>query len=282
MTTLKNRMIALGFNTSPMIISYVAGPVIAERCIGESSFRWALASSSLASPSPFALVLVVNERKSRAAGILTAEPPGRSWVDAYRPTGCSVYLRDRTVLGGCMAYGSMFVSIFYWDTYYFPYLQVAHSQDMAGAGNILNAFSLTSAALGVLVGVAIRWASNVKWAAAAGVACCTALFGGIAGGLWNKVLPAKLAELLSDEAKPDAAEIFGDMVSQMAQGGAIRDAIITTYGQAQHLMVIAGRGFVASSLLLWRNINVKPVRLAETQTTRLGRRPIWVMGPKSG
>ncbi|KAL8349282.1 hypothetical protein RB598_004918 [Gaeumannomyces tritici] len=210
---------------------------------------------------------------------------------------------------------------------------------MAGAGYILNAFSLTSATLGVLVGIAIRWTSNVKWAAAAGVAvpgpghgparalpqpglvrrrarhtdmtstvlaaacsrcapswppwpqsaatrspwarCCTALFGGIgtavkqaiAGGLWNKVLPAKPAELLSDEAKPDAAEILGDMVSQMAQGGAMRDAIITTYGQAQHLMVIAGCGFVppvVSSLLLWRNINVK------------GRGPIWVMGPKSG
>ncbi|KAL8388794.1 hypothetical protein RB595_008933 [Gaeumannomyces hyphopodioides] len=402
MTTLKNRMIVLGFNTSPMIISYAAGPVIAERFINESSFRWAFGAFSIILVGvtvPVALVFIANERKAKAAGILAAEPSGRSWVEACRyywvqfdvvglvlitvgwallllpfsltthvgggwANGSLIamlvmgpailaafvaweywwtpvpffpwkYLRDRTVLGSCMVYGFMFVSIFCWDTYYFSYLQVAHFQDITGAGYILNAFSLTSAALGVFIGVGIRWTGNVKWTAAVGVpflvlgtgllarfrnpdssigvlvmlqvfngvgsgllALCGqlavmasvghneiavglalhGLFGGIgaavgqaiAGGLWNNVLPYKLAELLPDEAKADAATIFGDMVNQMAQGGAVRDAIIAAYGHVQHLMVIAGCAFVplvVGSLLLWKNINVRELEAVKgTQT----------------
>ncbi|KAL8415142.1 hypothetical protein RB594_006104 [Gaeumannomyces avenae] len=273
MTTLKNRMIALGFNTSPMIISYVAGPVIVERSIGE------------------------------AADMLTAEPSGRSWVEAYRhywvqfdvvgliliTVGWAPLLLPFSLtkyVGGGWANGSLIAvlvmdpailcALVAWECWWTPV-------PFSPRGYILNAFSLTSAALGVLVGVAIRWTGNVKWAAAAvavpgpghGPARALPQPGlAIAGGLWNKVLPAKLAELLSDEAKPDAAEIFGDTISQMAQGGAMRDAIITAYGQAQHLMVIAGYGFVppvVSSLLLWRNMNVKPY-VKELEAVRERRR----------
>ncbi|KAI1117743.1 siderochrome-iron transporter MirB [Nemania sp. NC0429] len=84
----------------------------------------------------------------------------------------------------------------------------------------------------------------------------------IAGALWNNILPVKLYEFLPDDAKDQAAEIFGDIVIQLSYpiGTPIRDAIIAAYGDVQRKMVIAGAAFLPPCLLclfLWKNINVK-------------------------
>ncbi|KAK2031990.1 major facilitator superfamily transporter [Colletotrichum zoysiae] len=82
------------------------------------------------------------------------------------------FLKDRTVLGACLAYGIMFMSIFCWDSYYQSYLMVAHNQDITSSGYILNTFSLTSAIISPFVGVAIRYTGRFKYIALAGVPIC--------------------------------------------------------------------------------------------------------------
>ncbi|EFQ36422.1 major facilitator superfamily transporter [Colletotrichum graminicola M1.001] len=82
------------------------------------------------------------------------------------------FLKDRTVLGACLVYGIMFTSIYCWDSYYQSYLQVAHNQDITSSGYILNTFSLTSAIVSPLVGVAIRYTGRFKYIALAGVPIC--------------------------------------------------------------------------------------------------------------
>ncbi|GKT89517.1 siderophore iron transporter mirB [Colletotrichum tofieldiae] len=82
------------------------------------------------------------------------------------------FLKDRTVLGACLVYGIMFISIYCWDSYYQSYLQVAHNQDITSSGYILNAFSLTSAIISPFIGVAIRYTGRFKYIAIAGVPIC--------------------------------------------------------------------------------------------------------------
>ncbi|KAK1990954.1 major facilitator superfamily transporter [Colletotrichum falcatum] len=82
------------------------------------------------------------------------------------------FLKDRTVLGACLVYGVMFISIYCWDSYYQSYLQVAHNQDITSSGYILNTFSLTSAIISPLVGLAIRYTGRFKYVAVAGVPIC--------------------------------------------------------------------------------------------------------------
>ncbi|EFY87939.1 siderophore iron transporter mirB [Metarhizium acridum CQMa 102] len=73
------------------------------------------------------------------------------------------YLKDRTILGACLLYGFMFLSIFCWDTYYQSYLEVVHFQSITDSGYILNSFSLASSFISPLIGVYIRYFGNVKW-----------------------------------------------------------------------------------------------------------------------
>ncbi|GKT40295.1 MFS siderochrome iron transporter 1 [Colletotrichum spaethianum] len=82
------------------------------------------------------------------------------------------FLKDRTVLGSCLVYGIMFISIYCWDSYYQSYLQVVHNQDITSSGYILNAFSLTSAIISPFVGLAIRYTGRFKYIAIAGVPIC--------------------------------------------------------------------------------------------------------------
>ncbi|KAF6799523.1 siderophore iron transporter mirb [Colletotrichum sojae] len=82
------------------------------------------------------------------------------------------FLKDRTVLGGCLVQGIMFLSIYCWDAYYSSYLQVAHNQDITSAGYILNTFSLTSAILAPPIGFLIRYTGRFKYIAIGGVPIC--------------------------------------------------------------------------------------------------------------
>ncbi|ROT38215.1 MFS general substrate transporter [Sodiomyces alkalinus F11] len=79
------------------------------------------------------------------------------------------YLKDRTIIGACLVYGLMFISIFIWDTYYFSYLQVVHRQSITHAGYILNSFSLMSSFISPFIGVLISYTGDYKWTGLAGV-----------------------------------------------------------------------------------------------------------------
>lgn len=75
------------------------------------------------------------------------------------------HLKDRSILGACLLYGIMFLSIFTWDTYYYSYLQAVHDLSLSNASYVLNAFSLMSSVVGPLFGVFVRYYGYYKWPA---------------------------------------------------------------------------------------------------------------------
>ncbi|KAK5065001.1 hypothetical protein LTR84_000836 [Exophiala bonariae] len=82
------------------------------------------------------------------------------------------FLKDRTIIGACLLYGIMFLSIFCWDTYYGSYLQVVHGLDITISGYVLNSFSLTSAFFMPLTGLLIRWDGRYKVVSYTGIPFC--------------------------------------------------------------------------------------------------------------
>lgn len=78
------------------------------------------------------------------------------------------YLKDPTIIGSCVLYGVMFLSVFCWNGYYGSYLQVVHRLSIENANYILNAFSLTSSVFGPFIGWLISSTGNFKWIAMAG------------------------------------------------------------------------------------------------------------------
>lgn len=79
------------------------------------------------------------------------------------------YLKDSTIVGSCMLYGVMFLSVMCWNGYYGSYLQVVHRLSIENANYVLNAFSLTSSVFGPIIGVLISRTGNFKWVAMTGV-----------------------------------------------------------------------------------------------------------------
>jgi len=79
------------------------------------------------------------------------------------------YLKERTIIGSCLLYGVMFISVFIWNAYFNSYLQVVHRQNPIHAGYILNSFSLASSTFSPFVAWFIRWSGNFKWTAYSGV-----------------------------------------------------------------------------------------------------------------
>lgn len=79
------------------------------------------------------------------------------------------YLREPTIVGSCLLYGVMFLSVFCWNAMFNSYLQVVHRQSVVHAGYILNSFSLTSSVFGPLIGWLISYTGNFKWIAMTGV-----------------------------------------------------------------------------------------------------------------
>lgn len=79
------------------------------------------------------------------------------------------YLKERTIVGSCLLYGVMFVSIFIWNAYFQSYLLVVHRQSVIHAGYILNSFSLASSTFSPLVAWVISYTGNFKWTAYTGV-----------------------------------------------------------------------------------------------------------------
>lgn len=79
------------------------------------------------------------------------------------------YLKEPTIIGSCILYGVMFLSVFTWNGYYGTYLQVVHRLSIENANYILNSFSLTSAVFGPFIGWLISRTGNFKWIAMTGV-----------------------------------------------------------------------------------------------------------------
>jgi|SRR5690242_3401205 len=79
------------------------------------------------------------------------------------------YLKEPTIIGSCVLYGVMFISVFCWNGMYNSYLQVVHRQSVQHAGYIVNAFSLTSSISAPLIGLVISYTGNYKWLAMSGV-----------------------------------------------------------------------------------------------------------------
>ncbi|USP81792.1 siderophore transporter [Curvularia clavata] len=80
-----------------------------------------------------------------------------------------VYLKNGTIVGSCLLYGVMFLSVFCWNGYFNSYLLVVHRQSITNAGYILNAFSLTSSVFSPIIASWIRYSGNFKWTAYVGV-----------------------------------------------------------------------------------------------------------------
>jgi MFS family permease len=73
MTTLQNRMIMFGINTTPSIVSTFAGPKIAELFLQNVNFRWAFGSFSIilvAFSLPILLVFFLYGRKAISLGVI--------------------------------------------------------------------------------------------------------------------------------------------------------------------------------------------------------------------
>lgn len=93
------------------------------------------------------------------------------WEKYYAPVQFMPweYLKDRTIMGACLLYGVMFISVFCWNGYYYSYLLVVHRQSITHAGYILNAFSLTSSVFSPLVAWIIASTGNFKWTCYSGI-----------------------------------------------------------------------------------------------------------------
>jgi MFS family permease len=78
------------------------------------------------------------------------------------------YLKEGTIIGSCLLYGVMFISIFIWNAYFQSYLLVVHRQSITHAGYILNSFSLASSVFSPFVAWFISWSGNFKWTAYSG------------------------------------------------------------------------------------------------------------------
>lgn len=72
-TSLQNRMIMFGLNTTPFIVNVFLGPHIAQLFYEHSSFRWAFGVFSIIIPvmaMPVAGVFIYNNHKARKKGLV--------------------------------------------------------------------------------------------------------------------------------------------------------------------------------------------------------------------
>ncbi|KAM0424915.1 hypothetical protein ACHAPT_009971 [Fusarium lateritium] len=81
MTTLQNRMIMFGINTTPSIVSTFAGPKIAELFLRNVNFRWAFGGFSIilvAFAVPILVVFFLNQRKALRLGVIEEKATSRT------------------------------------------------------------------------------------------------------------------------------------------------------------------------------------------------------------
>lgn len=91
-TSLRNRMIMFGLNSTPFIATVFAGPHIAQLFHSRSTFRWAFGYFSVITPViaiPVATVFIYNNYKAKRMGLI---PPRFS---SYRTALQTVYYYAR-------------------------------------------------------------------------------------------------------------------------------------------------------------------------------------------
>jgi MFS family permease len=74
-------------------------------------------------------------------------------------------LRDRTCLGAFIVAGSVFVSFYLWDSYFYAFILVVNDLDTINANYVLNIYTIGSCAWSFVVGWAIRYTGRFKWIA---------------------------------------------------------------------------------------------------------------------
>jgi MFS family permease len=93
------------------------------------------------------------------------------WEAKFAPTQFLPwkYLSNPTIIGSCLLYGVMFLSVFCWNGYFYSYLLVVHRQSVKHAGYILNSFSLASSFFSPFIAWYISYSGNFKWTAYTGI-----------------------------------------------------------------------------------------------------------------
>lgn len=82
-SSLKDRVLAFAFNSSPTLITTFIGPIVATRFLEDSSWRWAFAFSAalfMVLSVPILTILAVNARKARLLGILRKSARSSPWT----------------------------------------------------------------------------------------------------------------------------------------------------------------------------------------------------------
>ncbi|KAL2220930.1 siderophore iron transporter [Thermoascus aurantiacus ATCC 26904] len=74
-------------------------------------------------------------------------------------------LTDRTVLGAYILSGTLFVSFYIWDSYFYSFLVVVNNQSITHANYITNIYSIGSCFWAIMVGIIIRYTGRFKWLA---------------------------------------------------------------------------------------------------------------------
>jgi predicted MFS family arabinose efflux permease len=87
----------------------------------------------------------------------------------------------------------------------------------------------------------------------------------VSGAIWTNLLPDRLAHLLPDSAKGDAAAIYGSLQRQLSYplGSTTRAAIAEAYASTQTWMLTAGTLVAGVALVL--ALMVKNIRLSERE-----------------
>ncbi|KAK0648674.1 major facilitator superfamily-domain-containing protein [Cercophora newfieldiana] len=71
-------------------------------------------------------------------------------------------LKDRTVLGACILAGTLFISFYIWDSYFFSFLQTVADLDVTPASYVMNIYSIGSCFFSFIVGFVIRYTGRFK------------------------------------------------------------------------------------------------------------------------
>ncbi|XXH04544.1 hypothetical protein Hte_010961 [Hypoxylon texense] len=105
-SSLKDRVLAFAFNSSPTLVTTFIGPLIANAFLNGSGWRWAFAFSAflfVVLSIPILTILAVNMRKARARGLLAKRPKSGPWtISKFRQS-----LIDFDALGIFLAAGGL-------------------------------------------------------------------------------------------------------------------------------------------------------------------------------
>lgn len=85
MTTLKNRMIILGINQTPMIASTFGGPVIAQLFYDNLNYRWAFGAFCImlvGTSFPVAAIMLWMQYQAKRAGRIHVDRSNRKWYQS--------------------------------------------------------------------------------------------------------------------------------------------------------------------------------------------------------